>query len=459
MDGDISYIPVAVWPPEGDSQEVLSPKPGDKKAGGGSVVFDEASIRRGSGGGAGAPVQAFHLDSKHLGHGDPSMEFAGDAEDVTTDSALLFELRTRNRELLRAVFREEERRKGVERERNRESERVRDESTQLQRKLNGAKEKNAVMNKQLKARDQTISEIRGELAGLKDKMQAELTKSQTGWNIVSNNLALIQKMRKKENDMKRLRMTDKMSRVLLEKDAVMALEKLKPLEQRNTELLYENGLYKSRKSKLVKKMSELKREVESQKNNAGRWEEAVRSSDKEIELKTDEISEKTLEIHSLKKKKQDLLGDLATTTNQLQTTTDEFNQLRHNFEMLMRKEKTVTVNYETLTKKNDANTLQLGEMEMENRHLQEELRSLRAKFEEEQKSKTTLQTRYESLLKRYSEMKEHSPMLENIPLTKMSKSALKFKKAKFEKEMGELANEMPHLFSGKILASLESKAM
>ena len=55
MDGDISYIPVAVWPPEGDSQEVLSPKPGDKKAGGGSVVFDEASIRRGSGGGAGLP--------------------------------------------------------------------------------------------------------------------------------------------------------------------------------------------------------------------------------------------------------------------------------------------------------------------------------------------------------------------------------------------------------------------
>ena len=47
----------------------------------------------------------------------------------------------------------------------------------------------------------------------------------------------------------------------------------------------------------------------------------------------------------------------------------------------------------------------------------------------------------------------------SIAATKKSKSALKFKKAKFEKEMGELANEMPHLFSGKILASLESKAM
>lgn len=445
--GDISYIPVAVWPPEGDHQDLNSPRAAEKK--GGRVMFDESSARRESGGN-------LYMDAKHMLQDASLDHFAGDGEDMgTADSALLFELRTRNRELLRAVYREEERRKGVEVEKNRESERVKDESTQLQRKLNGAKEKNSGLMKQLKARDQTIAEIRGELAGLKDKMQQEFKKSQTGWNIVSKNLALIQKMRKKDNDMKRLRMTDKMSRVMLERDAVSALEKLKPLEQKNIELLYENGLYKSRKSKLVKKMSELKGEVEKQKNNAGRWEEAVRSADKEIELKTDELSEKTLEIQTLKEEKNDLLGDLKSTTDQLQSTTSEFERLSHDFEMLIAKEKTLGANYGSLTDLYNRNTTRLAEMDAENGHLKQELADLRGRFEKEQRNQATLRAKHDALLQRYSEMKEHSPMLENIPLTKKNKSALKLRKRAFEREMGELiGNEMPHLFSGRVMSKL-----
>ena len=454
--GDINYIPVAVWPPEGDHPELQSPAP-DKKGGG--VVFDETSVTRQRSNSERATTTAgsalYFEQPGHFKPHDAVMDYAGDSEDMgTADSALLFELRTRNRELLRAVYREEERRKGVEKDLNKASERVRDESTTLQRRLNGAKEKNASLTKKLKERDKTIAEVRGELAGLKDKMQAEFKKSQTGWNIVSKNLALIQKMRKKDNDMKRLRMSDKMSRVLLERDAVSALEKLKPLEQKNIELLYENSLYKSRKSKLVKKMSELKKEVESQKNNAGRWEDAVRSADKQIEEKVDELSEMTLQIQILKEEKAELLQDLENTTNELQSTTEEFEQLRRNFDLLTEKERATSTNFDSLTDKNNKDTLKLSEVELENQHLQEELSNLRNQFEEEQKSKASLQTKHDSLLKRYSEMKEHSPMLENIPLTKKNKSALKLQKLKFEKEMGELAMEMPHLFSGRYISKL-----
>ena len=97
------------------------------------------------------------------------------------------------------------------------------------------------------------------------------------------------------------------------------------------------------------------------------------------------------------------------------------------------------------------------EMEMENANLREELKNLRKDFEEEKASKNTLRAKHDALLKRYSEMKEHSPMLENIPLTKKNKSALKLQKLKFEKEMGGLiGNEMPHhLFSGRVISKLE----
>ncbi len=216
--------------------------------------------------------------------------------------------------------------------------------------------------------------------------------------------------------------------------------------------------YKSKKSKLVKKMSDLKEEVQSQKDNAGRWRESIRCAEKELDEKMEEVSRMTLGMQTLREEKATLVGSLESTTDQLEQTTSQLQQLQHDFDMLTQQEKAVSTSFNQLSDDSNRNAIKMTEMTQENDHLRSELEALRDLFAREQKSKAQLKAKHDSLLKRYADMKEHSPMLENIPLTKKNKSALKLQKAKFEKEMGELATEMPHLFSGRVISKVKLEA-
>lgn len=384
---EVQYVALGVWPPEGETRDSVSgsglTSPQRK-----SLTHEELDPREFLASAEGQRYMDVFLDYNE----DPSLS--------TADSTLLFELRTRNRTLLRNLHTEEERRKVLEKDFQLSNASVKSENVALQRKLNGSRQHVQALQMQLKNRDHNISEARGQLADLREKYKLEHKKSAHGWNIVSRNLAMIQKMRKGNNELKKLRMSDKMSRIATEKDAMMAFEKLKPLEQKNCELQYENNLYKIRKKDFNNKMTELRKQVELGKDNATRWEEALKQADKEKSDVIDELCQRDLKINELQEEKTSLLQDLENTTNELQSTSESLDKLRSTFDELSLSNTTLNRQFNALQDKNGKDSLRLDEAEIENTELKDELSGMRVSLQCEQDKNHTLQKKYDALVKR-----------------------------------------------------------
>ena len=103
-------------------------------------------------------------------------------------------------------------------------------------------------------------------------------------------------------------------------------------------------------------------------------------------------------------------------------------------------------------KKHETDSVRLRDLEFENGDLKQEMSDLKVALAKERSERESLENQHAKLLTKYNEMKEHSPMLDNIRLTKKNKEALKLQKRRFERDMGDLASEMSaQMFSGKHL--------
>ena len=433
MMGEVNYVPVAIYPPAEGTEGERAMSVGDIQA-------------------AVGPSNAAASDADKYQAIFSDMGTDLGTEIGTADSALLFELRSRNLTLLRTLHKEEERRRGAEKELGNTEAQVRYETTSLQRKLNGARQHVQSLQTQIQVRDQSIAHLRGEVADMKMKMAKEAKKSTAGWAIVSRNLAMIQKMRKRDTDLKRLRMRDISLRVATEKDAMAALEKLKPLEQKNIELKYENDLYKRTKGNFTRELSRLRKQVELEKDNACKWEDAVMKAWEEKEATVNELCEKTMAIQALNEEKASLVDELEVTTKELQRSSEELERARTDLSDLRIKDDALSSSHEALGKKHETDSVRLRDLEFENGNLKQEMSDLKVALAKERSERESLENQHAKLLTKYNEMKEHSPMLDNIRLTKKNKEALKWQKRRFERDMGDLASEMSaQMFSGKHL--------